>query len=296
MTVTDRYPSRTSPEASLTERRDPVVHGGPDDGPLTAKELHSFDEQGFLELTDVFTADEVGRIAGELTRLSGDPAVKADERTIVEPESDEVRSIFEVQSVSELFADVVTDPRVADAARQLLGSDVYLHQTRINYKPGFRGKEFYWHSDFETWHVEDGMPTPRAVSASIALTDNHEQNGPLMIVPGSHRTFVACVGETPEDHYKESLRRQQYGVPDDDSLATLVGRHGLATFTPTAGSVILFDSNCMHGSNGNITPFPRSNVFAVYNSVENTLVDPFGPATPRPPFIASRDFTPVPRR
>ena len=296
MTNHDRYPTRKAAGPSLTARHDPVVYGGVDDGPLDAKELEAFDQQGFLELDGLFSQDEVRRILDELARLSADPAIKADERTIVEPSANEVRSIFQVQSFSDLLADVISDPRVADAARQLLGSEVYFHQTRINYKPGFRGKEFAWHSDFETWHAEDGMPAPRALSASIALTDNLQQNGPLMIVPGSHRTFVTCVGETPEDHYKDSLKRQELGVPDDDSLATLVERHGLATCTPQAGSVILFDSNAMHGSNSNITPFPRSNVFAVYNSVENTLVEPVGADAPRPTFVASRDFTPLPRR
>jgi ectoine hydroxylase len=51
----------------------------------------------------------------------------------------------------------------------------------------------------------------------------------------------------------------------------------------------------MHGSNSNITPFPRSNVFVVFNSVENTLGEPFGALSPRPTFIASRDFAPVGR-
>jgi ectoine hydroxylase len=55
----------------------------------------------------------------------------------------------------------------------------------------------------------------------------------------------------------------------------------------------MFDCNCMHGSNGNITPWPRSNIFVVFNSVENTTVDPFSAPGRRPPFIASRDFTPV---
>lgn len=292
----DRYPSRQTAEPALIERHDPVVFGSADDGPLTAEQLSSFDENGFLQLPDLFSQDEVKEMMDELGRLSAQPEVRRDERTIVEPDSDEVRSIFEIQAVSELLANVTADPRVANAARQLLGSDVYLHQTRINYKPGFRGKEFYWHSDFETWHVEDGMPTPRAVSASIALTDNHEQNGPLMIMPGSHKTYVVCVGETPEEHYKQSLKKQEYGVPDDKSLTVLAERHGITSFKGRAGSVVLFDSNCMHGSNGNITPFPRSNVFAVYNSVENTLVEPFGPETPRPLFIASRDFTPLPQR
>ena len=58
--------------------------------------------------------------------------------------------------------------------------------------------------------------------------------------------------------------------------------------------MLFFDSNVMHGSAGNITPFPRSNIFLVYNSVENTLEEPFAAASPRPEFLANRDFTPVP--
>lgn len=54
-----------------------------------------------------------------------------------------------------------------------------------------------------------------------------------------------------------------------------------------------FDSNIMHGSGNNITPFPRSNIFMVFNSVENTLTEPYGAPAPRPEHIANRDFTPL---
>ncbi len=91
---------------------------------------------------------------------------------------------------------------------------MYIHQSRINYKSGFRGREFYWHSDFETWHVEDGLPAMRTLSCSVSLTPNTEHNGPLMVIPGSHRKYVACIGETPENHNLKSLRMQEYGVPD----------------------------------------------------------------------------------
>ena len=86
--------------------------------------------------------------------------------------------------ISDLIAELVRDPRILDRARQILGSDVYVHQSRVNYMPGFTGKGFYWHSDFETWHAEDGMPSPRAVSISLALTDNYPFNGGLMVMPG----------------------------------------------------------------------------------------------------------------
>jgi ectoine hydroxylase len=115
-----------------------------------------------------------------------------------------------------------------------------------------------------------------------------------MIMPGSHRTFVACVGETPADHYKESLREQEIGTPDPESLTTLADRHGIAMLTGPAGSATLFDSNCMHGSGSNITPYSRSNIFVVFNSVDNGLTEPFSAPSPRPSYIAAREITPIP--
>ncbi|MFA1542956.1 ectoine hydroxylase [Actinomadura monticuli] len=292
-TIDDAYPTRKATEAALLYRQDPVVYGAPQDGPIDGATLDSFEANGFLSVDQLLAPEEVEDYRAELRRLSSDPEILADERTVTERGSDEVRSIFEVHKISEVFAALVRDPRVVGRARQILGSDVYVHQSRVNYKPGFTGKDFYWHSDFETWHAEDGMPRMRAVSMSIALTENFVHNGGLMIMPGSHKTFVACVGETPDDHYKESLRGQEIGTPDPNSLSILADKHGIELFTGQAGSATMFDCNCMHGSNGNITPFPRSNVFIVFNSVENTCVEPFSAPAPRPPFIGARDFTPV---
>jgi ectoine hydroxylase len=293
MTTKDVYPTRTGSQPAFIERADPVAYGTESDGPLSASELTAFDANGFHAFDEVIDAAEVARYSEELRRLSTDAALKADERTIVEPNSREVRSIFEVHKVSEVFARLLSDPRVVEPARQILGSDVYIHQSRVNFKPGFAGNPFYWHSDFETWHAEDGMPRMRAVSMSIALTENLDSNGPLMIMPGSHKTFVSCPGQTPADHYRASLKSQEIGTPDDASLRTLAEKHGIRQFTGPAGSATLFDCNCMHGSNSNITPFPRSNVFVVFNSVDNTLLEPFGAPAPRPAFIGARDFTPV---
>jgi ectoine hydroxylase len=291
----DLYPTRTSGRPSFIDRVDPVAYGGASDGPLTPGDLAGFDASGFHTFDRLIDPGEVAICRAELRRLSEDPALRADDRTVIEPGSAEVRSVFEVHKISEVFARLLSDPRVVEPARQVLGSDVYVHQSRVNFKPGFGGNGFYWHSDFETWHAEDGMPRMRAVSVSIALTENLDSNGPLMIMPGSHRTFVSCPGETPEDHYKESLKNQEIGTPDPGSLRTLAGKHGVQQFTGPAGSATMFDCNCMHGSNSNITPFPRSNVFVVFNSVENTLREPFAAPVPRPSFIAARDFTPAGR-
>ncbi|WP_033440382.1 ectoine hydroxylase [Saccharothrix sp. NRRL B-16314] len=292
-TTADRYPTRTAGETAPITRTEPVLWHGAASGPLDAETASSYDAKGFLTVDGLLTPDEVAVFRAEVDRLRTDPAVRADERTVVEKQSDDVRSIFEVHRISELVGRLAADPRLLDRARQILGSDVYVHQSRVNFMPGFTGKGFYWHSDFETWHAEDGMPLMRAVSASIALTDNYPFNGGLMLMPGAHRTFVPCAGATPDDHYRESLKEQEIGVPSRANLTALADAHGIEQFTGPAGSALMFDSNSMHGSGSNITPFARSNIFLVFNSVENALVEPFAANRPRPDFVASRDFTPL---
>ena len=289
----DHYPSRKVDEPTTIERQEPVVWGSADDGPLTQSQLDDFAALGMLQLHDTFTTDEVGEMLDEVRRMADDADLKRDADMIRDPETDELRSIFDCHEHSKVIDEAIRDERVAGAAAQILGSDVYLHQTRVNDKPGYGGSGFEWHSDFETWHTEDGMPTPRCLSASILLTDNHTQNGPLILIPGSQDTFVATVGETPREHWKLSLKEQTVGIPDGAIIEDLYRRHGLHVGTGRAGSMILFDSNTLHASNGNVTPDPRSNVFAVFNSVENALVEPYAAPMRRPEFLGRRDFTPV---
>jgi ectoine hydroxylase len=289
----DLYPSRGPEEVTVT-RRDPVVWNHLDaPGPVSREELAAYDEDGFLTVDRLLAPDEVAVYRAELDRLVGDPAVRSDPRSIVEPTSQEIRSVFEVHRISEVFAALVRDERVVGRARQILGSEVYVHQSRINVKPGFGASGFYWHSDFETWHAEDGLPNMRTVSVSIALTENLDTNGGLMIMPGSHRTFLGCAGATPKDNYKRSLQMQDAGTPSHAALTELADRHGIRLFTGAAGSATWFDCNCMHGSGDNITPYPRSNVFLVFNSVENAAREPFAAPVRRPEYIGARDFSPV---
>jgi ectoine hydroxylase len=288
----DLYPSRGVDRATITARRDPVVHGQAC-GPLDPEQLATYEDTGVLVLPGHLAPHLATALDAELDQLAADEGVRARPQAVLEPGSEALRSLFEVHRADGLIGAMARDPLLVDVARQLLGDDVYIHQSRANLKPGFRGKEFYWHSDFETWHTEDGMPRMRAVSCSVLLTPNHSWNGPLLAIAGSHEWFVSCVGETPERNFERSLRKQEIGVPDDDSLAELVRRGSIQECVGPAGTVVFFECNVMHGSNGNITPAPRRNLFFVYNSVENALEEPFAAPGPRPEHIASRDPAPI---
>jgi ectoine hydroxylase len=290
----DVYPSRRSAYPERLPRLDPVIYGTwTPSAPLDRKQTAQFDAQGYIVLEDLLSESEVALLQTEAGRLLADPSALESGTIIQEPGGEEVRSIFRIHEQSALMARLAADERLAGVARFLLDDEVYVHQSRLNYKPGFYGKEFYWHADFETWHVEDGMPRMRALSMSVLLAENTPHNGPLMLIPGSHRSFLTCVGETPANHYRTSLRRQEYGVPDVDGLAALFNEHGIVAPTGKQGTVIVFDCNMMHGSNSNITPLPRANAFIVYNAMSNRLVDPFGAPAPRPEFVATRSAKPI---
>ena len=285
----DLYPSRHAEVAEFLPRLDPVVYSEWEEGaPISRAEADQFDRDGYLLLEGIFSDEEIAFLQHEAGKLLADPDALEAETVITEPGGREVRSIFRIHAQSPVIGRLAADERLAGVARFLLGDSVYVHQSRLNYKPGFQGREFYWHSDFETWHIEDGMPRMRALSMSILLAENTPHNGPLMLIPGSHRRYLTCVGATPADHYRQSLKKQEYGVPDEDSLAELAQEHGIVAPTGKPGTVVIFDCNIMHGSNGNITPFPRGNAFLVYNAVSNRLTAPFGVDKARPAFIAAR--------
>src|SRR5699024_9634078 len=113
------------------------------------------------------------------------------------------------------------------------------------------------------------------------------------IMPGSHKRYSSCVGGTPEDNYRQSLIMQGAGTPDRQTLSDFADQHGLDVLGGAAGGAIMFDSNCMHAWTRNVTPYSRSNIFIVYNAVENACGEPFAAPQPRPEFVGSTDLTPA---
>lgn len=285
LAVVDRYVTRVPEDPEIIDRPDPVLWSEANN-----PELIGYADAGYAQFENALSAADVAACLQEIDRIENDADLRDDPRIVREQGTSAVRSIFDIRDLSPVVSAAVELSGARRHAQEILGSDVYIHQSRLNYKPGFQGGAFYWHSDFETWHAEDGMPAPRAVSASISLTRNEAYNGPLMISPGSQKYFVQCAGETPEDHYRESLvaTRPDVGVPAEHHITRIVDECGIDVLTGDAGSMTMFDCNVLHASSGNISPIPRANIFVVFNSVENSVVEPFSGNDPRPTFLATR--------
>ena len=124
--ATDRYPTRTVQRNGRIDRTDSTVWGAGEPGPMTRDEVRSHAAKGYSIHEQLFDAAETAGFAAEVQALVSDPRMRADPRAIIEKSSDRIRSIFDVHRISHVIGSLVTDRRVVDRARQVLGSDVYI--------------------------------------------------------------------------------------------------------------------------------------------------------------------------
>jgi ectoine hydroxylase len=157
-----------------------------------------------------------------------------------------------------------------------------MHQFKINAKAAFEGDVWQWHQDYGTWARDDGMPEPRAMNIAVFLDEVMPINGPLMLVPRSHKQGVLSAG-----HDEETTSYPLWTL-DKETVTRLVAEGGIVAPTGKPGSVLMFHGNLVHGSAPNITPYPRRIVYLTLCAVSNFIRKPT-----RPEWIAHRDFTPI---
>ena len=95
-----------------------------------------------------------------------------------------VRRIKKPHLVDPVFAEFMRSPRLLAMLSALLGpSGVRLHGSKLNLKAPEYGSPVEWHQDWAFYpHSNDDL-----LAVGVLLDDATEENGPLLVVPGSHR-------------------------------------------------------------------------------------------------------------
>ena len=244
---------------------------------LTDAQLKQFDEEGWIFIPDCFSPEEVAVLNAEGEKIYGEEREEVWRETSGAP-----RTAFAAHLYNEAFAILGRHPRLIEPLEQLFGEQVYMHQYKVNAKAKFTGDVWQWHQDFGTWHRDDGMPEPRAMNISVFLDEVFPFNGPLMLIPKSHKHGVLAAG------HDTSTTSYPLWTLDEETVERLVDEGGLVAPTGKPGGVLMFHGNLVHGSSGNITPFPRKIVYLTLNAVSNYIRKPT-----RKEWIAHQDFAPI---
>lgn len=268
---------------------------------LTEAQLKSYEEAGFLYVPNCFSNSEANAMNAELPRLFAED----NSARILEKGGAIVRSVYGSHFTNDLFSRLSRHPKILEPVKQILGSDVYVYQFKINAKAAFGGDIWEWHQDYIYWLKEDGMPAARVVNIVVFLDEVTEFNGPMLMIPRSHKEGVIEVESINElavgvgEHhlqYRNSpawisslTAKLKYSV-SKQIVSRLASENGIASAKGPAGSVLLFHPNLVHGSSPNMSPYDRNIVVITYNSVENV---PPASSNPRPEFLVSSNCSPI---
>ena len=244
---------------------------------LTPQQIEDFHREGWLFLPELFSPEEVALLKRESEAIYREHRPEVWREKTGAPRTD-----FAAHPYNEAFGTLGAHPRLIGPVEQLFGEQVYMHQYKINAKAAFTGEVWQWHQDYGTWKRDDGMPEPRAMNISVFLDEVMPINGPLLLVPRSHNA-----GDLEASHDVETTSYPRWTL-DEATVSRLVAEGGIVAPTGKPGGVLMFHGNLVHGSAGNITPYPRRIVYLTLNAVSNYIRTPT-----RPEFIAHRDFAPI---
>jgi len=258
---------------------------------LSQRDLSAYHEQGFHFLPWYFTQQEIDILKAELRSIF----LKDTPNRIMEKDGVTVRSVYGTHAENKLLERLVRLPRLLEPALQIIGHNVYVHQFKVNCKAAFVGDVWEWHQDYIFWLKEDGILNPYLLNIVIFLDEINEFNGPLLLIPGSHREDIIDV--VGREHISSDASANSAWISnltadlkyslDQSTVSRLVKKHGIVGPKGPAGSVLFFHPNLVHGSSPNMSPFDRSIIIITYNSVENI---PVPLKMRRPVFLASRDY------
>jgi ectoine hydroxylase len=256
------------------------------------QDIEFYHQNGYLLVDGFFSKEDIAIMTDQLPELCAN-----DSPWLVRETNGEIRSLYGLHEVSEVYAELCTLDRIVEPVKKILDTDVYIHQTKINIKKAFKGDWWEWHQDFPYWHIYDGMPAPRVVSVMIFLDDVNEFNGPLYIIPGTHEIGIAGFQEKSsaedqeeEKYYLSALSANLEYTVEQKILSRWHAKKGIVSATGTAGSVLFFHANVFHASNCNLSPGDRRVFIITYNSTENSLKE--GEKV-RPSFLCNRDFSAI---
>lgn len=218
---------------------------------LTEAQRAFYAENGYLKVENAVTPEELAQlqeITHGLIEASRDVRDSNDVYDLDEghsPDSPRLTRIKLPHKQHPYYDRILKRSGVTQVLRDLLGDNATLLTAKLNTKAPGGGAAVEWHQDWAFYpHTNDDL-----LAFGLMLEDVTEENGPLQVIPGSHRGPV--------------LSHHMNGVfcgavdPDDpefhaDKIVTLTGK---------AGDMTVHHARTLHGSAPNVSDRARLILF-----------------------------------
>lgn len=231
---------------------------------LESDQVEKFRQDGYLAVSNVLSdaeVEELRSLTEEFVERSSQVTAN-DEVFDLEPvhsaESPAIRRIKHPVSQHPVYARFARHQGILDIVEDLLGPNLRYHNNKLNMKNPGHGSAVEWHQDWAFYpHTNDSI-----LEVGIALDDMTEENGPLLVIPGSHK------GPT-WDHHQDGLF---LGAITDPAFSP----EDPVSVTVNAGDITLHHVRTLHGSAPNHSDKARRMFFIGFCAVDAWPLTPTG--------------------
>ena len=260
---------------------------------LTRDQIDAFHRDGFLVVENAVTPEQLAALKSDLagwveeSRGHDEPfgpetldgRARFDMGAEHTADHPALRRVNNPSDISPAYLDVMTNARTVDMIADLIGPNLKFHHCKINVKlPGTK-TEVGYHQDFAfTPHTNDDV-----ITALLMLDDVTEENGCLMVVPGTHRGPMHTLFENGV--FVGKMRPETEAEMKSRQVAV----------TGPAGSVCLMHTRLAHGSAANASQRPRGLYICVYTAADAVPIARNPMANPNEGKIVRGQESPVAR-
>ncbi len=254
---------------------------------LTKQQAEQYFELGYVVVEGVLNEQKLKQLRMETESIIAEASSISDHNDIYDLEDSHsaqnprVRRIKEPHKHFRYFWDLFCDTDVTDVLVPILGENIRIYGAKMNMKAAGYGAPVEWHQDWAFYpHTNDDV-----LATGILLDDCDEHNGPMMVVPGSHKGPVFDHHDA-DGYFCGAFHPEDQGC--DVSTAQML--------TGPAGSMTIHHVRAVHGSAMNTSnrqrrlllteyaaadAFPMINLKGTYDEYESRIARGLSTRTPR---------------
>lgn len=218
---------------------------------LNHDQIESYQQNGYLLIEKRVPEDVLEAIRVEIERFreiaSGMTA--SDDRIDLEdshtPQDPRIRRVKKPNTQSRVIDDLMRSDHILAPVRDLIGPDLRLQTTKLNMKSAGYGAAVEWHQDWAFYpHTNDDV-----LAVGLMIDDMIQENGPLMVYPGTHKGPV--YNHHHNGYFAGAIDLGASGLASADAVP-LMG---------PAGSISIHHARTVHGSALNTSLRDRRIIF-----------------------------------
>ena len=214
---------------------------------LTQQQLDDYERDGVLLVENVADEATLAAMRRALAELVAKSASVTQHDDVYDLEPDHTRENPRLRRIKmpylhhPVFREFCTSEPLLSILKQLLGPNIRMHNSKLNLKASNGGAALEWHQD---WAFHPHTNTS-ILAVGLMLEDCRMENGPMLVLPGSHKGTVH--DHNAEGRFCGAIDPERTPL-DYETRIACVGK---------AGTISIHHTRAVHGSAAITSPYPR---------------------------------------